>query len=184
MHCSEKYFIAICLTSKHNIPSLTLDLEKAFDFVSFEILLKKLGYYGFDQNSICWVQDYFHDKEKCTLVDGSMSQSRKVNKRSAPRKYPWAIDVYYHSWMIYINQSTNVLFLCMRMITCMCFASKDPKILEKVINGDLKSATTWFSNNELLLNVDKCQVMLTVQSQIWVVSVMLIFVWITKNYLE
>ena len=22
MHCSEKYFIAICLTLKHNIPSL------------------------------------------------------------------------------------------------------------------------------------------------------------------
>ena len=47
------------------------------------------------------------------------------------------------------------------MFTCMYFASKDPKILEKVINSDLKSATTWFSNNELLLNVDKCQVMLT-----------------------
>ena len=44
--------------------------------------------------------------------------------------------------------------------TCMYFAAKDPKALEKVINEDLKSAMTWFSNNELLLNVDKCQFML------------------------
>ena len=45
--------------------------------------------------------------------------------------------------------------------TCLYFAAKDKRIMEKVINNDLKSMFSWFSNNHLLLNIDKCQFMLT-----------------------
>ena len=44
--------------------------------------------------------------------------------------------------------------------TCLYFASKDPRLLEKTINDDLKSLSKWFSNNQLLLNIGKCQFML------------------------
>ena len=33
---------------------VTLDLEKAFDLISFDILLKKLRYFGFDVGVLRW----------------------------------------------------------------------------------------------------------------------------------
>ena len=44
--------------------------------------------------------------------------------------------------------------------TCLYYASRDPNDLEFVINRDLKLISKWFSDNELLINSNKCQFML------------------------
>ena len=138
---------------------VTLDLEKAFDLISYDILLKKLEYYGFDQNVLCWLKDYFNGREQCTSVNGKMSSTRKV-KSGVPQGSILGPLLF----IITLNDLHKSVNNCSLSLyaddTCMYFAAKDRKTLEKNINDDLKSISAWFSHNKLLLNVDKCQFML------------------------
>ena len=50
-----------------------LDMSAAFDIVDTEILLEKLKYYGFDQNSVQWTWSYLTHRSQGVYIDGAMS---------------------------------------------------------------------------------------------------------------
>ena len=50
-----------------------LDMSAAFDIVDTEILLEKLKYYGFDQNSMQWTWSYLTHRSQGVYIDGAMS---------------------------------------------------------------------------------------------------------------
>ena len=63
--------------------------------------------------------------------------------------------------MIYTNLSKTALSPSTQMtLVYILPQKKKSKILEKKINDDLKSLFQWFSNNQLLLNINKCQYMM------------------------
>ena len=39
-----------------------LDMSAAFDVVDHQILLKKLAFYGFDEDSLNWIQNYLNGR--------------------------------------------------------------------------------------------------------------------------
>ena len=141
------------------IGMVTIDLEKAFDLISFDILLRKLSYFGFDQGAINWFRDYFCGREQSTAVNGNMSSFRKVESG-----VPQGSILGPLLFILTLNDLVKSVKKCSLSLyaddTCVYFASKEPIDLETTINKDLLYISRWFSNNELLINIDKCQFLL------------------------
>ena len=57
---------------------LFLDLKKAFDSVSHDILLHKLKYAGLTESSITWFNSYLSNRMQVTKINQSMSSSTPV----------------------------------------------------------------------------------------------------------
>ena len=56
-----------------------IDLAKAFDTISHEILLEKLHIYGVDTNSLSWFQSYLQDRKQKCYVNDVLSAERTIN---------------------------------------------------------------------------------------------------------
>ena len=54
--------------------ALFLDLKKAFDTVSRQILPEKLKLDGIDAPAFLWFTSYLSDRKQCTYVNGSLSR--------------------------------------------------------------------------------------------------------------
>ena len=138
---------------------VTLDLEKAFDLISFDVILEKIRHLGFDTETLSWFQDYFTNREQLTSVNGYLSESRPVESG-----VPQGSILGPLLFILTLNDLHKSIRKCSLSLyaddTCIYFASKDPSSLQKTINKDLESLAEWFSNNQLLLNVGKCQFML------------------------
>ncbi len=52
-----------------------INLRKAFDTENFEILLKKLKYYGVSDVELKWFTSYLHGRMQTVIIDGSLSGS-------------------------------------------------------------------------------------------------------------
>ncbi|NXH21718.1 PO23 protein, partial [Bucco capensis] len=47
--------------------------SKAFDTVSYSILLEKLAAHGLDRYSLCWVKNWLDDQAQRVVVNGATS---------------------------------------------------------------------------------------------------------------
>ena len=72
----------IAYLEKNNLPGLLLnvDMEKAFDSVDWQFLLKVLKAFGF-QDGICrWVETFYKNIKTCVIVNGQISKWFKIER--------------------------------------------------------------------------------------------------------
>ena len=62
---------------------VTIDVEKAFDFLGHSFLLTTLEKFGFGTNFIDWIKIFLNDQESCVINGGVTTQYFKLEK-SAP----------------------------------------------------------------------------------------------------
>ena len=78
----------VCVIDKGYVVGLiSLDLEKVFDLISHDHLLKKLRYFGFDESVINWFRNYLSQRRQITTVNGNESQSSFVQNGVPQAKY-------------------------------------------------------------------------------------------------
>ena len=58
---------------------LFLDLAKAFDTVSHDVLLLKLRNLGFRQTAVNWFESYLSERSQVTVVDKAVSVCKQIN---------------------------------------------------------------------------------------------------------
>ena len=56
------------LDDRKFVGTIFMDLSKAFDFVSHDLLIAKLHAYGFDMNSLVLFYSYFKRKKQCVKI--------------------------------------------------------------------------------------------------------------------
>lgn len=64
-------------SNKHTL-GIFLDMSKAFDSISHEILLDKLYYYGFKGISHNWLTNYLTNRKQFTIVNNSKSDLSNI----------------------------------------------------------------------------------------------------------
>ena len=66
------------------VGSILFDLEKAFDVVDHEILLKKLLCYKLDNASINWIRSYLSNRQQC-IVEKNLRSTTQSVKSGVPQ---------------------------------------------------------------------------------------------------
>ena len=135
-----------------------IDLAKAFDCVSHEILLRKLELYGISGLTLDWFKSYLHEREQICVIGDSSSKLRTITCG-----VPQGSILGPLLFLIYVND----LPACLKYSTARMFAddtnittsNRSSVRLHRQLNHDLGNIQYWLLANRLSLNVLKTEYM-------------------------
>ena len=136
-----------------------IDLSKAFDTLSHDILLRKLRKYGIRGTPLKWFESYLKDRSmrvKIPSSSGTMEYSTyhpltygtPQGSCLGPLLFLIFINDLHHS----ITHGTSLLFAD---DTTLLHSYKDLRYLKWTVEDDLNNLIDWFKANKLTLNLDK-----------------------------
>ena len=131
-----------------------IDLQKAFDTVNHDILLKKLEHYGIRGIALNWFESYLRNRKQFVSVNGHSSSTCDITCG-----VPQGSVLGPLLFLIYINDLPNssklLNFFLFADDTNIYFESDDPTRLSRTVNKELKKVKSWLDCNKLALNIEK-----------------------------
>ena len=131
---------------------LFVDLEKAFDTVDHNILLKKLGHYGVRGISSKWFESYLTDQKQFASINGFNSDISTITSGVSQGSVLGPL-----LFLIYINELNVAIKHCkvhhFADNTNLLNINISPKHLNKFIYIDLKNLTKWLNVNKISLKL-------------------------------
>ena len=147
-------YIYAALNDKKHCLSIYVDLRKAFDTVSHEILLRKINQYGVRGLPLRWFADYLRERQQRVKVGKDLSDSRKVNVG-----IPQGTILGPILFLFFINDLPRVssLFSSILFADDATLSSTNVNYQNLIIqtNLELEKIKKWTINNRLSVNVDK-----------------------------
>jgi len=131
-----------------------LDLQKAFDTVNHDILLKKLEIYGIRGIVLKWFTSYLNNRKQYTVLQNFESELECVTYGVPQGSVlgPLLFLIYVNDIQYAITDAKIKLFAD---DTNLFFHSKDTGKLFTLANAGMLQLSEWFIANKLSLNVDK-----------------------------
>jgi hypothetical protein len=146
-------YITNALNENKYCIGIFLDLKKAFDVCSHDILLKKLQKMGIKDTAYTWFKSYLQGRTQCVDISNNFSDFAELD-----------ISVIQGStlgpllFLCYINDfwSATKLFSVLFADDTTCLA-KDSNLqnLISYINTELQKIANWFRSNKMALNTSK-----------------------------
>lgn len=128
-----------------------VDLQKAFDTVDIEILLKKLRKMGFRGTAYKLLKTYLEHRSHYTVVNNVSSEKRNVNM-GVPQGSVLGPILY----LLYVQcVGTKAKYFSFADDTVLVYSSPCLKSIESTINEDLTHYSDWLRCNKLSINVKK-----------------------------
>ena len=154
-----KNTLNLCLDKKENIGMFMMDLSKAFDCISHELLIAKLHVYGFSKASLKLTYNYLKGRNQRVKINADYNSWREI--LSGVPQGSILVPLLFN---IFIND----LFFCVKNSEICNYADDNSLTvadadLDKIIaklETDIDILNTWFINNGMLLNEDKCHFMI------------------------
>ena len=130
------------IKNEHTI-AVFLDLQKAYDVVPIDIILKKMEYYNIDGIELGWFQSYLTHRKQSVLIEQTSSQYREM-KIGLPQGTVISPLVFllFSSDLQYVSKELySILFAD---DTAILATNKDVKKLYSLMNKILAEAQDWF----------------------------------------
>ena len=125
---------------------ILIDLQKAFDTINHDILLKKLSIIGFSDHTVKWSQSYLSNRKFRVNLENSFSEVSNISC-GVPQRSILGLLLF----LIYVNDMP-IAVKCNLFIyandTFLVFQSKNVKDIEKQLNGDFAHICDWFVDNK------------------------------------
>ena len=144
-----------------NTPAaLYIDLSKAFDTLSFDILLYKLSHYGIKDNAFKLLKSYLTDRKQFVVFNNQNSETTDITT-GVPQGS--ILGPLFFSICIndLITVSDKLKFVMYADDTTIYFNIEefDQYNLQQDITKELENITLWLKRNKLSLNVQKTKLM-------------------------
>ena len=137
-----------------------IDLSKAFDTLTFDILLFKLKSYGVTDTALDLMRSYLTNRKQYVVFNSCQSDYSEIYTGVPQGSIlgPLFISIYINDL---INVSNRLNFLMYADDTTIYFNLEEFEYLnrERDINTELKKVNTWLKLNKLSLNAQKTKLM-------------------------
>lgn len=139
-----------------------IDLQKAFDTVNIELLIKKLNNLGFRGKCSDLLKSYSSGRKQFTFVNSNTSSLNDISVGVAQGSVlgPLQYLLYVHSLKFAGLQSKYYMFAD---DTVLVFSAKSEDELERIVNLDINLYYEWLCYNKLSINVNKSVYMIIKQ---------------------
>jgi hypothetical protein len=137
---------------------LALDLSRAFDVVSHNLLIKKLEAYRVDVSSLRLIRAYLSERTQCVRVNGKLSAEAEVVSG-----VPQGSIIGPLMFNIFVNDLSHcVPYRLVRYAddTTLYISGVEPTALQLKAEEALLCVTKWFLDNNLIINTNKTQLLL------------------------
>ena len=141
-----------------NSCAIFLDLAKAFDSVSHEILLRKMHQYGIRGKPLELFRSYLKSRHQYVKLNGVKSSLIEI-KFGVPQGSILGPLLF----LIFINDlpdATNFFIKLFADDTFLCTQNDDFVNMENEVNIELEKVFVWLASNKLTLNTDKSKFMI------------------------
>ena len=139
--------------------AMYLDLSKAFDSVDHDVLLLKLERYGIRGKANELIKSYLSNREQCVIATDQIGNQIFSQREKVKRGVPQGSILGPLLYIIYTNELSSLTQNAFQFADdTSVIISIDPKEEEHIkILDTLSVLENWFSSNNLLLNVEKTQ---------------------------
>ena len=144
------------MESVNTSAALYIDLSKAFDTLSFDILLYKLSHYGIKDNAFKLLKSYLTDQKQFVVFNNQNSETTDITTGVHQGSILWPLF-----FSICINDlitlSDKLKFVMYAGDTTIYFNIEEfhQYNLQQEITNELENITLWLKRNKLSLNVQK-----------------------------
>ena len=145
---------------KNNLAgALLTDLSKALDCLNHELLIAKLGAYGFDYSSLALVYSYLPDKKQRTKIHNSFSTCVVTGIPQGSILGPLIIfNIYLNDIFFFIKENNLTNYADDN--TPYAINSMTDAIIS-FLEEDMMKLLKWFYDNFFKMNADKCHLLIT-----------------------
>ena len=154
IHNLELYFLNDKILKGFNDGLVTgmilIDLQKAFDTINHDMLLKKLSIIGFSDHTVKWFQSYLSNRKFTVNLKYSFSEVSSISC-SVPQGSILGPLLF----LIYVNEMPMAVKCDLFLYaddTCLVLQSKDVKDIENQLNEDFANICDWFVDNTLSIH--------------------------------
>ena len=127
-----------------------IDLQKAFDTINHQILLKKLETIGFSDKCIRWFWSYLYDRIFFIEIENQLSDFGKVSCGVLQGSILGPL-----LFLIYVNEMPQAVKLNLFLYaddSCLMYQHRDVNEFEKQLNKDFENVCNWFVDNKLSIH--------------------------------
>ena len=147
------------LNKRHHTVAVFMDLSKAFDVLSHNILFKKLEHYGFRGKFLDLLMSFISNRKYFVSANGFISDTKTVNIG-----VPQGSTLGPLLFLLYINNmcnSSSILnFTQFADDTTMTHSGPNLEVLTNEIEKELEKVLDWLLANKLIINLTKTHTML------------------------
>ena len=139
---------------------ILMDLSKAFDTVNHELLLAKLCAYGLDHNSLKLISSYLTNRWQRTKINTSFSPwiALLLGVPQGSVLGPLLFNIYINDMFLFVEHSDVCNYAD---DTTLHASGKDMNDILGRLEQDADQIATWFQENCMKLNKDKCHLLVS-----------------------
>ena len=139
--------------------TIFLDLAKAFDSVSHQILLRKLHCYGIRGKALKLFESYLSSRSQFVKLPNGCKSSLTLVEFGVPQGSILGPLLF----LLFINDlpsATNLYIKLFADDTFLCAQNKNFSALQNEVNVELEKVFVWLASNKLTLNIKKSKYMI------------------------
>ena len=153
MHMLEKW--KKTLDKGGYICAIFMDLSKVFDTLNRNLLIAKLGAYGFDTKALHYIKSYLDNRKQRARMNSNFSSWQEIIA-TVPQSLvlgPLLFNIFVNGLFLFVSSSKLSNYADDNTLYTFGYNLEEVK---EVLFNDLNKVTEWIFENYMVLNVEKC----------------------------